>query len=479
MIFNSLSIIFAVIVLILFYAIRPSWRMYILVLASIIYVFWLDRTGAAALLIITVVIYAAGLLSGTAFFRSREKLNTAMIRFFIFACVACLAILKYFSLHGDESLAGLTFVSSFVIPLGFSYYMFQAVSYLSDIHSGKASVEKNIFKMFLYLAWFPKLSSGPIERKADFDRQTDGLRTLRFYDPERMGTALTYIICGLFFKLMIADRIMIFADRVFDNYGSFGSVILILGSLAYTVQIYADFAGYSMVAVGTSLLFGIKLTDNFASPYLSQNITEFWRRWHISLSTFLRDYLYIPLGGNKKGDMRKIFNTLIVFILCGLWHGMSFGFLFWGLLHGIFSAFDSLIRKKGWERLRTGLTGRIITFVFVSFAWIFFRSSSLSAGIKYILYTLTNRLGQSRFSTDILGVSSSFNSTELTIFIVSVLIMILIDIYSYIKKAQFALLAIKWNPFFRYALLSLMVIAIVIFGKYGPDTSGALIYAQF
>jgi D-alanyl-lipoteichoic acid acyltransferase DltB (MBOAT superfamily) len=288
----------------------------------------------------------------------------------------------------SNNIAGTHFdISSIILPVGISFFTFQAISYIVDVYKQKAPVVRNILDFGFYLAFFPQLVAGPIVRAAEFVPQMFRKYELR---KEEMGHALFLISCGLFKKTAISDYISInFVDRVFDQpllYSGFENLMAVYG---YTLQIYCDFSGYTDIAIGLALLMGFRLPANFNSPYQAHNITDFWRRWHISLSSWLRDYLYIPLGGSRKGRIRTNVNLIITMLLGGLWHGANIRFILWGALHGA-----ALVLHKGWTRFfpsslmnkkpLPSFLGVLVTFHFVAFCWIFFRSTDMPAAFTMI-----------------------------------------------------------------------------------------------
>jgi len=278
-------------------------------------------------------------------------------------------------------------ISKIILPVGISFFSFQAISYIVDVYRQKAPVVRNILDFGFYLAFFPALVAGPIVRAAEFVPQMYRKYRLR---KEEMGHALFLISCGLFKKMAISDYISInFVDRVFDHpllYSGFENLMAVYG---YALQIYCDFSGYTDIALGLALLMGFRLPANFNSPYQAHNITDFWRRWHISLSSWLRDYLYIPLGGNRKGNIRTNINLIFTMLLGGLWHGANIRFILWGALHGA-----ALVLHKGWlyffpssamnKKPLASFFGVLLTFHFVAFCWIFFRSANMQAAWSII-----------------------------------------------------------------------------------------------
>ncbi|HQH49865.1 MAG TPA: MBOAT family O-acyltransferase [Candidatus Cloacimonadota bacterium] len=288
------------------------------------------------------------------------------------------------------------------LPVGISFFTFQTMSYTLDIYFGKLEPIRSFADFAFFVSFFPQLVAGPILRASQFIPQINARLSL---DKERIAQALVLIFAGLIKKGVIADYISLnFVDRVFDNPALFSGVENLLAVYGYGLQIYCDFSGYSDIAIGLATLMGFHLPANFNSPYRATSITDFWRRWHISLSSWLRDYLYIPLGGNRKGKVRTYINLLLTMLLGGLWHGASWNFVFWGGIHGIALAIDKFfIGLKLFQRVSNQhvqnflkLLGVLLTFNFVSFAWIFFRSQSFSSAWQMISL-IFNQINAERF----------------------------------------------------------------------------------
>lgn len=214
-----------------------------------------------------------------------------------------------------------------ILPVGISFYIFQAIGYIIDVYRGEIRAEKNFFKYALFVSFFPQLVAGPIERSKNLLHQIDVPQKFSF---ERMREGLLVMLWGYFLKIVIADRIAIFVDKVYGNYMLYEGIYLSVASILFAFQIYCDFAGYSIIAIGVAKILGFQLMENFNAPYLAQSVSDFWRRWHISLSSWFRDYVYIPLGGNRRGKGKRYVNLLVVFIISGLWHGANWNFVVWG-----------------------------------------------------------------------------------------------------------------------------------------------------
>lgn len=277
-----------------------------------------------------------------------------------------------------------TFAEGIVLPIGMSFYIFQATGYLFDVYREKYEGEKDFISIALFLCFMPVITAGPILRWDSFCNQIKQKRKLSFYDFQRAVMIFSY---GLFLKLVIADRIGVLVDTIFGSYRNYSGQILFIGAVGYSIQIYADFAGYSYMAIAIAMAYGLVIPDNFRQPYFSLTVADFWRRWHITLSTWLKDYIYIPLGGNRCGRKRKYINIMITFFISGLWHGAGLNFVCWGLLHGVCNVmgdvFGNTFRKMGKTRLYRMFRGAVV-FLVVTILWVFFRAESLVAALSYI-----------------------------------------------------------------------------------------------
>ena len=468
MTFQIYSFLFILIAVAGFYLIAPKYRYGFLTAASAVYCGLQDPYALAVLAGVTIAAYGAGCLIGT-IADERVILRKVVLAVSVGFFVALFVLWKYFSDAGDFFLLAM--------PLGFSYYGFQSVSYLADIYDKKIDHEKNIIRLTLYLAWFPKFISGPIERAGGFVPQIYELDRVKLFDGKRIIRAMSYILWGLFMKLMIADRAALVVSGVFDEYEEYGSLMLVIGSLLYTIQIYCDFAGYTDIAIGISSLFGLELTQNFKTPYFSENIVEFWRRWHISLSTFLRDYIYIPLGGNRKGSVRKYLNIMIVFLICGFWHGKGRRYIAWGLLHGIFSVVTNILKKTKLGFFFRGAMGTVITFCVVSFGWILFRAGSWEMFLGYSSSIFTGPCVNTAFMDELMMTGVSL--VQVVILLLAVGILAGCDLYTHRKETLLPEVLIKTGEIKRNICLLVMAVVILVFGVYGDQEIRNFIYMDF
>ena len=369
-----------------------------------------------------------------------------------------------------------------VLPVGISFYIFQAIGYLIDVYRGKIKVEYNIIQYALFISFFPQISSGPIERANNMLPQYENIKFHRIgYSGfvERFEKSISLIMWGFFQKLVIADRIAIIVDSVFDNYMSYSSLDIIFATVLYGVQIYCDFDGYTNIARGSAVLFGIELMPNFRQPYLALNIKEFWARWHRSLTTWFTDYLYITLGGNRKGKIRKYINIFIVFAVSGLWHGASWHFMIWGAMHGVYLVIYNILntKKKQEQQKKVKFCSRLLrimaTFALVDFAWFFFRVPNFSAAKNMIYYTFSSLDLRFSFPNEI------FNHGNMVILMFSILILVIVDIFH--EKNVYILQKVFCQQFWFYILVIVIIIFyILIFGVYGGgyDVSN-FIYSKF
>lgn len=382
--FNSLHfLIFFPIVVMIYFSLPGRWRWILLLAAS--YYFYMCWKVEYILLILfsTLVDYSAGILLE----KVKERQRPLLLILSLVTNLGFLFTFKYFGLFRDSAQLIIDRFNilyhlpelKVLLPVGISFYSFQSISYVIDVYRKEIPAEKHLGYFALYVAYFPQLVAGPIER---FDRLASQLKQIHFLTWENLSNGIRLIIFGLFVKMVIADNLAVYVEQVYNNPVSHSTLDIITGLVFYSFQIYSDFYGYSTIALGAALIMGVKLMDNFRSPYLAVNISDFWKRWHISLSTWFRDYLYISLGGNRVKIARWALNIFIVFTLSGLWHGANWTFLIWGsifglvfLLERIFNAILPLKIPEKWNLTR--ILFSIKTFIIVTFAWIFFRSESL------------------------------------------------------------------------------------------------------
>ncbi|MEH2958134.1 MBOAT family O-acyltransferase [Candidatus Merdisoma sp. JLR.KK006] len=402
MLFNSMGflIFFPIVVLIYFIIPRKIKNMWLLIASYYFYMCW-NAKYALLLLTSTAITYMSGILLERAKGRFSYKKWIAAGSFFL-----NLGILFYFKyINFMLELLGQIFraihielqVPAFdiLLPVGISFYIFQALSYTMDVYRGEIYAEKNFFRYALFVSFFPQLVAGPIERSKNLLKQ---LAQPRRFEYDRVREGLLLMLWGYFLKLVVADRCAVLVNTVYGDYVSYHGFQLVLANVLFAFQIYGDFMGYSVIARGAAKVLGYELMENFSQPYLACTIKDFWRRWHISLSSWLRDYLYIPLGGSRRGKGIKYRNLLITFLASGLWHGADITFVFWGALHGLYQIIGEFIEPAlskcyrwlhvntenfSWKCLRT-----LKTFVLVDIAWVFFRSDTLTGAFRILKQSL-------------------------------------------------------------------------------------------
>lgn len=375
-----------------------------------------------------------------------------------------------------------------LLPVGISFYTFQALGYVIDVYRKDITAEYNLFKYALFVSFFPQLVAGPIERSGKLLTQIQNADKINIWNYERIVKGFMVMMWGFFLKVVIADRAATIVNTVFDSYYAYGSFELIIAAMLFAVQIYCDFASYSTIAVGAANIMGFELMDNFDTPYFASSIKEFWRRWHISLSTWFKDYLYIPLGGNRKGKIRKYLNIMIVFLTSGLWHGANWTYVVWGGLHGLYQIIGDIskpIKDKTTKKfnVKTDVTSYKIlkilsTFLLTCLAWIFFRADNITIALEYIARIFTNP-DPWELTTGIIY-KIGLERQEMNILIISVMVMLFVDYVKYKKNIRFENIADNQNFWVRGLIILALIVAVVIFGAYGNSfDSQQFIYFQF
>jgi len=358
-----------------------------------------------------------------------------------------------------------------ILPIGISFYTFQSLSYSIDIYRGKIQPTNNFISFMAFVSFFPQLVAGPIQRASDLLPQFLKARTFK---RDQLVSGFRYILYGLFKKMVIADRLAYFVDHIYDSPEKFDGTILLVATFMFGFQIYCDFSGYSDIAIGSARLLGFDLTQNFKTPYLTRSFRDFWRRWHISLSTWFRDYVYIPLGGNQVSQSRWIFNILLTFTLSGLWHGASLTFIIWGFLHGFFLVSEHYISKAVTLPKSFSWIGFVITFVIVNLAWVFFRAHTFEQSM-FILSSFKN-LNLDFLSKGITFFTDNNQFREFSISILASLpLFFILEIL--INQNDFNSLIVKRGIIIRWGIYLILAINILTFGVL--TTAPQFIYFQF
>ena len=419
--FNSFYFLcFAPVVILLYYAVRDTWKNGYLLLVSLLFysTFGLPSFIVLAAIILVTYLFAKQ-LSKT---RSKPAFLTGII------LLAVLLSSIRFMNRTDNAWFGMTVPFTLFVPVGFSFFTLNAIGYLSDLYTGKMHAPLSLIETGVFLSFFPVVTSGPILRAGAFAQELRKPKESLSY--ERIRRAFLWILWGYFLKLAVAERCALVTGTVYGD-ESFHGLPVILAMILYSIQIYADFAGYSLIAKGLAHGMGIVIPDNFHQPYLSSSVKEFWRRWHISLSTWLKDYVYIPLGGSRKGTFNTYRNLMITFLVSGFWHGTGLTFLVWGAMHGIFQILEGLIFKRKTETMRfsTRLFRMALTFALVSIAWVFFRSYGVREALGILLRAV--RPGQAGILFTDRLYTMGMDARNLRIFLIAGILMVCADVWQY------------------------------------------------
>ena len=492
MLFNSIEfLVFFPIVVLIYYLIPGRVKYIWLLIAS--YFFYMQWNPAYVFLLLTstLVTYAGALILEKISDKEKRKLclflalmiNLVILGYFKYANFFVTYFNRALTIIGREPLA---WDKDILLPVGISFFTLQALGYLIDVYRGDIYPEHNFLKYALFISFFPQLVAGPIERSKNLLKQ---LATPDKFSYENLRRGLLIMLYGFFLKVVIADRVAIAVDTVYNDPSQYPGFYIVFATFLFTLQIYCDFYGYSTIAKGVALTMGIKLMDNFNAPYYSKSIKEFWRRWHISLSTWFRDYLYIPLGGNRKGRVRKYINLMIVFAVSGLWHGASISFVVWGILHGIYQLAESLfsyaadlVRKRfGIEKSRNTFTDKLlklgITFILAVFAWLFFRANSMGKAVVLLsqVFSAGNWIVLFDKSVFKLGISENY----FNVLLISVGLLALVDYLKYRGRDVVSdFFRQKW--WFRTAAEVALLLFVMLFGCYGSTYDvQQFIYFQF
>lgn len=493
MLFNSLPYaIFLVIIFALHWLLPHRFRWISLLIAS--YYFYMSWNPELVVLIAltTLVSYSSGILIER--YRNAEGRRRHLPKLLLVSaltiCFGVLFFYKYFdffsvSLSALLSLMSLpmqAFTLKLVLPVGISFYTFQTLSYVIDVYRGKITAERHLGYYALYVSFFPQLVAGPIERS---DNLIPQLRAPRSFDTAEAIQGLKWITLGLFKKIVIADTLSVYVNTVYTDLPGYHGLAFIIATLSFAFQIYCDFSGYSDIAIGSAKLLGIKLMKNFDSPYFSRSIREFWSRWHISLSTWFRDYVYIPLGGSRTTLPRHLRNLMITFLLSGLWHGANWTFVCWGALHGFYIVAEALYQRivsraaprpqqSGFRAaLRAG--GQIaFTFALVCFAWVFFRANSVSDAI-YGLSHMFDGISSPALYVQVAAAQLGIDRLDLLVRLFPLSVLALVDYFNRRKDVIAATTSLP--PVVRWAIY-LAFIWLILFLP-GVGGGSEFIYFQF
>jgi len=470
MLFNSFDfLIFLPIVLLVYWLLGAKnikLQNALLLVASYVFYGWWDWRFLSLILASTVVDYVVGIkIDGTEINKIKKR--------WLFLSVLCnlglLGVFKYFNFFMDSWITLMNGIGysaqspltlKIILPVGISFYTFQTLSYAIDIYRGKLKPTRDFIAFAAFISFFPQLVAGPIERATNLIPQ---FLKEREFKTEHITYGFKLMIWGFFLKLVLADRAAIYVNAVYNHVENHEGLSFVAATVLFAFQIYGDFAGYSLIAIGTAKLFGFSLMTNFRRPYFSASVSEFWSRWHISLSTWFRDYLYIPLGGNRVTTSRRFFNLFITFVISGLWHGANWTFVIWGALNGLYLIGEILLFKNK----RTGIIHILTTFVLINFAWIFFRSNSITQAF-YITKTILLKPGS-------LFIGSGDDVTALLYAILAIGIVLLVEFKKEFFDTSFSISRHRLETvrMLGYAMLIFMILYFGVFGE------SQFIYFQF
>lgn len=477
MLFNTIEYgLFLPIVFILHWKTPHKFRWFILLISS--YYFYMSWNAKYVFLILftTLISFIAGIL-----IEEYQKYKKSILILTLVSCLGVLFVFKYFNfffeiINGIFSIFSLPvsdFTLKLLLPVGISFYTFQTLSYVIDIYRGNLKAERHFGYYATYVSFFPQLVAGPIERPNNLLPQ---LRQERFFDYKMATFGMKLMAWGFFKKIVIADNLAFFVDKIYNNLNCYEGFTLILVAFFFSIEIYCDFSGYSDIAKGSAALLNIKLIDNFKSPYFSTTIKEFWSRWHISLSTWFRDYVYIPMGGNRVSKAKHYLNIFITFIVSGLWHGANITFVIWGAINGLLQIIEDILHiRKETDLYSARWFFRVCTtFILMTFIWVFFRSQSVEDAIYVFSHMFVGiNHPYNYFLSGILsfGYSLSYMVIHLMIYLVP---LIIVDLFL-LKKDIIEWLD-KKPAFTRYVIYYILIISILIFRYIGEVN---FIYFQF
>ena len=472
MIYNSFNFIIVFPFIFLLYYIIPgkferARNGFLLVTSYLLYLNWKPVYALILFGVTLITFYGAKLLEKS---NNHRKL---VLNVSVFFTILPLLFFKYFNFANEIIFQVLSFLGvrfnlvglNWAVPIGISFFTFQALGYLWDVYYRKIESEKNFFVYSLFVSFFPSILSGPINKASLILPQLHNLR--KQFDYPKIVEGLKFLLWGMFMKTVVADRAGLYVDTILPNYMNYTGISCLVAVFFYTVQIYADFAGYSLMAIGVGKTLGFELTENFRRPYFSFSVTDFWRRWHISLSTWLKDYVYIPLGGSRCTKSRNYLNILITFLVSGIWHGANWTFIIWGLLHGVFQVVEKMLGQQMCDYKWLGKTIKIlVTFVLVSFAWIFFRMPTLSSALGVIKRIFDVSLPKTIYTGSI---------TVFSFMLLGTLILFIKDFVDEFLPSKLKVFN-NSNAFVRWLSYIACMISIMLAGVFSADQ---FIYANF
>ncbi|MDR0898106.1 MAG: MBOAT family protein, partial [Oscillospiraceae bacterium] len=447
-----------------------------------------NATYALLMLASTAITYASGLAIDAFRRKSRPGLAKGAVALSFISNLGILAYFKYGNFFLDSlrslGIGGDMRVLQVLLPVGISFYTFQALSYTMDIYRDRLPVEKNPLRYALFVSFFPQLVAGPIERSENLLTQ---LQQPPDFDAQRARQGLLLIGWGLLLKIVLADTLAQVVTPVYDNPAGYSGLQILLATFAFAFQIYGDFAGYSYIAIGSAALFNIRLMENFKSPYLAVSVRDFWRRWHISLTSWFKDYVYFPLGGSRKGVARKYINTMIIFLVSGLWHGANWTFVVWGGINGalmILGEMTQSLRTRAYKRIGINAESagfvwarRIFTFLLISFTWIFFRAQTIGEAFDMLGRVFTDLRLYTLFTP---GIFDLITGTQTTVMLLAVIALLMANDARRERGHQLGDALLGESVWVRWPVYIALIMVLLVFGVYGSSMAQTqFIYFQF
>ena len=500
MLFNSLEfVVFFFAVLLLYYVLPKKVRYIWLLIASYVFYGAWNVKYLALLFGITFATYLCGffidkITEGVWDEKKKNIGRKAVLTVGIVTNIGLLIYFKYMDFFAFNVYRALRVIGIHVpeyhfdilLPVGISFITFQALGYAIDVYRGKVKAEKNLLKYALFVSFFPQLVAGPIERSDHLLKQIQNVHLQKKISYEKFTNGFALMLYGYFQKVFIADKAAVLANTIFAAPEQYSTIELALGAIAFSIQIYCDFGGYSNIAIGAAQVLGFEMMENFNTPYFATSIQDFWRRWHISLSSWFKDYVYIPLGGNRCGKVRRYFNLMVTFLVSGLWHGAQMTYVVWGGIHGFIQIVEKeageWMKKLGIHVKRDVFSYKVLrmltTYFVVTIAWIFFRADNVSIAFTYIRQMFTN------FEFGVLFNGTLFKlglvKNDMTALCIGIVILFLTELVRYKKNMRIEKYLCTQNLWFKWAVLIVMILCIVLFGEYGINYNAAeFIYFQF
>lgn len=488
-------LIFLPIVVLLYYGMPGKLRQFWLLLAS--YYFYMGWNARYALLILasTMITYLCG-IAVERIDQQEQKKRRLVLTAGIITNLAILVFYKYFYFLHDTAAAvfavfGIQIRASrldIVLPVGISFYTFQTLGYLIDVYRGTVKAEKNLIQYALFVSFFPQLVAGPIERSGHMMGQLEKILHERTWNFDKITRGMLLMLWGFFLKLVIADRVAMIVDHLFDMYYMYRGMALLFGCVLFSIQLYCDFASYSVIAMGAAKLLGIELTANFEAPFFSRSIRELWRHWHVSLSAWFRDYVYIPMGGSRCSKLRMYFNNMVTFLLSGIWHGAGWHFVVWGAIQGVYIILEDLlkpVKTRLWElfhvRVKTfgyQLFQGLCTFLLFALSMVFFRAETVKDAVYYIQRMFLSFDVWSLFDGSMYYLG--LDQKEMGVMWLGILILLVVDAYYARKKALFDAFVKERCLAVQYGIVAVLLVMILVFGVYGEGYDASqFIYFQF